>query len=271
MTPRPTPAAAVDAHGPGTLLLVAHGSRDPRHAAVVTALARQLRGLRPELPVAVGYLDHCAPRIDQAIGRLEGQVTALPLLLGRAFHAKSDIPGALAAAAARNPRVTVRQGEVLGPSPLLLAALTRRLAEAGVRPGPGTGVVLAAAGSSDAAANAVTRQVAAELERAHGWAAVEVAHASAAPPRVADAVAALRARGAHRIAVAPYLLAPGLLPDRIAAEAQAAGADALAAPLGAAPAPELARLLLHRYDQARRTAARQDADAGVPSALGLSA
>ena len=259
MTPRPTPA-----DGPGTLLLVAHGSRDPRHAATVSDLAARVRALRPGLPVGVGYLDHCAPRIDQVVDRLEGMVTALPLLLGRAFHAKSDIPGALAAAAARNPRVTVHQGAVLGPSPLLLDALTRRLAEAGVRPGPGTGLVLAAAGSSDATANAVTRQVAADLERAHGWAAVEVAHASAAPPRVADAVAALRARGAHRIAVAPYLLAPGLLPDRIAAEARAAGADALAAPLGSAP--ELARLLLHRFDQAR--AARSDAPR---SALRLSA
>ncbi|QMU68629.1 sirohydrochlorin chelatase [Streptacidiphilus sp. P02-A3a] len=268
MTRRPRSAPS-----PGTLLLVAHGSRDPRHAATVTDLAARVRALRPGLPVTVGYLDHCAPRIDQAVDRLEGPVTALPLLLGRAFHAKSDIPGALAAAAARNPRATVRQGAVLGPSPLLLDALGRRLAEAGVRPEPGTGVVLAAAGSSDAAANTVTRQVAADLERAHGWDAVEVAHASAAPPRVADAVAALRARGARRIAVAPYLLAPGLLPDRIAAEAAAAGADALAAPLGAAP--ELARLLLHRYDRARADQARADRradrlDAPI-SALGLSA
>ncbi|WP_034087782.1 sirohydrochlorin chelatase [Streptacidiphilus albus] len=236
-----------------TLLLVAHGSRDPRHAAVAAELAERVRALRPGLPVAVGYLDHCAPRVEQQLDRLEGEVVALPLLLNRAFHAKHDIPGVLAAASGRNPRVTVRQGAVLGPSPLLLDALTRRLAEAGVRPDRRTGVVLAAAGSSDEAANAVTRGVAADWQRSHGWAAVEVAHASAAPPRVADAVAALRARGARRIAVAPYLLAPGLLPDRIAAEAAAAGADALADPLGAAP--ELARLLLLRHDQSLRSRA----------------
>ena len=255
--PRPGGADGAD----GTLLLVAHGSRDPRHAETVTAVAERVRSLRPGLHVAMGFLDHCAPRVEQLLERLEGQVTALPLLLNRAFHAKSDIPGVLAAAAARNPRIDVRQGDVLGPSPLLLDALVRRLAEAGVRPAPDTGVVLAAAGSSDPAANAVTLQVAAELERVHGWAAVEVAHASAAPPRVADAVAALRARGARRIAVAPYLLAPGLLPDRIASEAATVKVDALAEPLG--DAPELARLLLHRYDQARTGA--------VPALLRLSA
>lgn len=234
----------------GTLLLVAHGSRDPRHAATVTDLAARVRVLRPGLDVEIGYLDHCAPRIGQVLTRLDGTVTALPLLLNRAFHARSDIPAVLAEAAVGHPALTVRQGPVLGPSPLLLDALDRRLAEAGVRPSPHTGIVLAAAGSSDPAANAVTRETAAAWQRLRGWGAVEVAHASAAPPRVADAVAALRARGLTRLAVAPYLLAPGLLPDRIAAEAGAAGVDTVAAPLGAAP--ELARLLLHRYDQACR-------------------
>ena len=257
--PRATPpgsaaAASGTAHAAvpeGTLLLVAHGSRDPRHAATVTDLAARVRALRPGLAVEVGYLDHCAPRIGQVLGRLEGPVTALPLLLNRAFHARSDIPAVLAESAAAHPGLTVRQGPVLGPSPLLLDALDRRLAEAGVRPSADTGIVLAAAGSSDPAANAVTREVAAVWQRLRGWGAVEVAHASAAPPRVADAVAALRARGLTRLAVAPYLLAPGLLPDRITAEAHAAGVGTVAGPLGAAP--ELARLLLHRHDQALRS------------------
>ncbi|MGW2542373.1 CbiX/SirB N-terminal domain-containing protein, partial [Kitasatospora sp. NPDC001574] len=97
---------------------------------------------------------------------------------------------------------------------------------------------------------AATRAVAAEWRRTRGWAAVEVANATAGGPRVPDALAALRRAGARRTAVAPYLLAPGRLPDRIAGAAD--GADLLADVLGAAP--EVARLLLHRYDAARRTA-----------------
>ncbi|MFC5908604.1 sirohydrochlorin chelatase [Streptacidiphilus monticola] len=233
---------------PVRLLLLAHGSRDPRHAATVTELVARVRGLRPGLEVDAAYLDHCAPRIPRALAVSDAPVVAVPLLLARAFHATSDIPGVLRDASARLPRLTIRQADVLGPSPLLLDALDRRLAEAGVRPSPDTGIVLAAAGSSDARANAVTRAVAAAYARTRGWGGVEVAHASAAPPRVADAVAALRARGiaAHRIAVAPYLLAPGLLPDRITTQAHAAGVLTVAQPLG--PAPELARLVLHRFD-----------------------
>jgi sirohydrochlorin ferrochelatase len=49
------------------------------------------------------------------------------------------------------------------------------------------------------------------------------------------------------VAVAPYVLAPGFLPDRIARGA--AEADVLADVLG--PAPEVARVLLERYDAAR--------------------
>ncbi|MFE5585825.1 sirohydrochlorin chelatase [Kitasatospora sp. NPDC056531] len=232
------------------LLLIAHGSRDPRHAATVAALVRQVRAQRPGLEVATAYLDHCAPRIPQVVDRLDDAV-AVPLLLNRAFHAKHDVPAALRAAGAALP-----VGDVLGPSPLLLTALDRRLAEAGLDVHSAavrarTGVVLAAAGSSDPAADAATRAVASEWRRTRGWAAVEVAYASAGGPRVPDALAAVRAAGGEHTAVAPYLLAPGLLPDRIAAAS--AGADVLAEVLG--PAPELAALLLERYDAARRAAA----------------
>ncbi|NEE61434.1 sirohydrochlorin chelatase, partial [Streptomyces sp. SID8455] len=79
--------------------------------------------------------------------------------------------------------------------------------------------------------------------------AVRPAFASASLPRTEDAVRTLRAEGVERVAVAPYVIAPGRLPDRIAAGAEAAGADVLADVLG--PAPELARLLLDRYDGAR--------------------
>ncbi|GAA0655563.1 sirohydrochlorin chelatase [Kitasatospora atroaurantiaca] len=246
----PAPTRTAAGAGSPALLLIAHGSRDPRHAATVDALVVQLRTLRPSLEVATAYLDHCAPRIPQVVSRLDGApAVAVPLLLGRAFHARSDIPAALREAGADLPLA-----DVLGPSPLLLDALDRRLAEAeaGLDVGSAavrsrTGVVLAAAGSSDRAANAATRAVAAEWQRTRGWAAVEVAYASATPPHVPDAIAALRARGVRRVAVAPYLLAPGLLPDRIASSAGTA--DLLAPVLGAAP--EIAELLLHRYDQAR--------------------
>ncbi|WP_432253448.1 sirohydrochlorin chelatase [Streptomyces sp. HNM1019] len=237
-----------------TLLIIAHGSRDPRHAATVDALRARVRSLRPGLRVEAAFLEFNAPRVPQVLARLATEdateVIALPLLLTRAFHAKTDIPAVLRESTARHPRLAVRQAEVLGPSPLLVDALERRLHEAGLCPADrsSTGVVLASAGSTDPEAIAVIAEIAREW-RHTGWCAVRPAFASASLPRTEDAVRALRAEGVPRVAVAPYVIAPGRLPDRIAHGAEAASADLLAPVLG--PAPELARLLLTRYDEAR--------------------
>ncbi|MFJ8026946.1 sirohydrochlorin chelatase [Streptomyces sp. NPDC096311] len=231
------------------LLVIAHGSRDPRHAATVHALVRRVRARRPGLRVETGFLDFNIPSVPAVLESLatEGvrDVVALPLLLTRAFHAKADIPAVLREAPAR---LRIRQAQVLGPSPLLTAALERRLYEAGLTPADksSTGVVLASAGSTDPEAIAVIAEIAREW-RHTGWCAVRPAFASASLPRTEDAVRELRALGCARVAVAPYVLAPGFLPDRIARGA--AEADVLADVLG--PAPEVARVLLDRYDEAR--------------------
>ncbi|MFE5022332.1 sirohydrochlorin chelatase [Streptomyces sp. NPDC056656] len=230
------------------LLVIAHGSRDPRHAATVHALVREVRALRPGLRVETGFLDFNVPSVNGVLESLAAEgvrdVVALPLLLTRAFHAKADIPAVLRQAPAR---LRIRQAEVLGPSPLLTAALERRLYQAGLTPAdkPTTGVVLASAGSTDPEAIAVIAEIAREW-RHTGWCAVRPAFASASLPRTEDAVAGLRAEGVRRVAVAPYVLAPGHLPDRIARGASEA--DVLADVLG--PAPEVARLLVRRYEAA---------------------
>jgi sirohydrochlorin ferrochelatase len=235
------------------LLVIAHGSRDPRHAATVHALTERVRAARPGLRVETAFLDHCAPSVPQVVDRLAAEgvrdVVALPLLLTRAFHAKADIPAVLRESAARHARLRVLQADVLGPSPLLLSALERRLREAGLGPGdrPSTGIVLASAGSSDPEAIAVIAEIAREWRRT-GWCAVRPAFASASLPTTDEAVRLLRAEGVRHVAVAPYVIAPGFLPDRIARGARAAGADVLADVLG--DAPEVARLLLRRFDEA---------------------
>ncbi|MEU6843229.1 sirohydrochlorin chelatase [Streptomyces sp. NPDC046716] len=233
------------------LLVIAHGSRDPRHAATVHALVREVRAQRPGVRVETAFLDFNIPSVPGVLESLAAEgvrdVIALPLLLTRAFHAKADIPAVLREA----PRgLRVRQADVLGPSPLLVSALERRLYEAGLDPAdkPTTGVVLASAGSSDPEAIAVIAEIAREW-RHTGWCAVRPAFASASLPRTEDAVRALRDLGCERVAVAPYVLAPGRLPDRIAAGA--VGADVLGGVLGAAP--EVARVLLRRYDDAAAT------------------
>jgi sirohydrochlorin ferrochelatase len=233
------------------LIAVAHGSRDPRSAATVLQLLDVVRALRPSLDVRAAFLDLSTPRLGDVLRsvHLEGhrEAVVVPLLLGKAFHARVDVPGAVAEVQRQFPRLSVTIGDVLGPDPWLESAALRRLTAAGVRSGDRSlGVVLAGAGSSHAPANAAVASIAARWAARSGWAGVEPAFASATQPDVATAVARLRAQGARRIAVASWFLAPGLLPDRITAGALALAPDAvIAAPLGADP--EVAELVLHRY------------------------
>jgi sirohydrochlorin ferrochelatase len=239
------------------LVAVAHGSRDPRSAATVAALVDVVRAQAPSVDVRTAFLDLSAPRLADVLTALHRaghrDVVVVPLLLGKAFHARVDVPAMVAEATARLPRLSVSVSGVLGPDPRLPALALRRLTAAGASVGdPSLGVVLAAAGSTHAPANQAVAAVASSWASL-GWAGVRAAFASAAGPDVPAAVADLRARGARRIAVASWFLAPGRLPDRVTARALDADPAALVAePLGADP--ELASLILDRYAAAASTA-----------------
>ncbi|MPZ81206.1 MAG: sirohydrochlorin chelatase [Actinophytocola sp.] len=236
------------------LVVVAHGSRDPRSAATVSALVDVVRAVEPALDVRTAFLDLSAPRLPDVLTALHGaghrDVVVVPLLLGNAFHARVDLPSMVADATARLPRLSVSVSGVLGPDPRLPALALRRLVAAGARVGdPDLGVILAGAGSSHAPANAAVSTVAGEWARSLGWAGAVAAFASAARPDVPAAAALLRARGARRLAVASWFLAPGRLPDRITSLARAGDPAAIVAdPLG--HSPELASLVLDRYADA---------------------
>ncbi|WP_433336735.1 sirohydrochlorin chelatase [Spirillospora sp. CA-294931] len=233
------------------MVAVAHGSRDPRAAATVAELLAAVRARRPDVPVHASFLDHAPPApvsVLDGLAAAPGPIVVAPLLLTAAFHSKTDIPGVLAQVRRRHPRLNVSTAATLGPHPLLLSALERRMAEADVAIGdPETAVVLVSAGSSDASANATIWNLARRW-RTRGWWGVVPAYASASRPTPAEAVAALHDAGAPRVVVASYFLAPGYFADKVRRESLAAGATAVSPVLGAAP--EVADLVVHRYEEA---------------------
>lgn len=228
------------------LVVVAHGSRDPRSAAAIRALARSFPADGPEIHVS--FLDLSEPSLTDVLRGLHARghrhVVVVPLLLGSAYHARVDLPALVASVP--GPRVTV--SPVLGPDPVLAGVAFEKVVAAGADPGdPGQGVVLAAAGSSHAPANAAVALLARQWARRHRMRVVP-AFASAARPDMPAAVARLWAQGARRLAVASWFLAPGRLPDRIETLAREADAGVrLAGPL--TPDPRVASVVLARYHQ----------------------
>jgi sirohydrochlorin ferrochelatase len=231
------------------LLAVAHGSRDPAAGSSVAALARRVERLAGGAPVRAAFVEHARPSLADALAQVRepgGHAAVMvPLLLSTGHHLNTDL--AVAAAAAGLP-----VAGPLGPDPRLVPALADRLAEAGVP--AGTPLVLAAAGSRDPQAVADASRQAALLS-AYWRAPVVAAFASAARPTVEDAVAGLRDRTGQDVAVASYLLSPGLFQGRLAR----GGARWVSGPLGDHPA--VARLVVHRFRTVAQTApARQRQD-----------
>jgi len=234
--------------GPPALVVVAHGSRDPRALSTVRTLLDRVREQRPGLPVHLGHIELNEPLLTDTLADLDAHGTTdavlVPLLLARGYHVRRDIPEMAAGA-----RLRARVAAPLGPHPLLVETLYTRLLEAGwsTRMTPQerrtSAVVLAAAGSRDPDSAVDTNRTAALLAKRLGVPVV-AAYASTAAPTVPDALRALAARGRDRVAVASYFTAPG----RFATECAQAAPWLASAPLGTHPA--MASLLLHRYDQA---------------------
>lgn len=224
------------------LLLVAHGTRDPAGAHVTEAVAAQVRRRLPDVQVVVAYADVRGPTIASALSTLpDGPCVAVPMFLAAGYHVRVDVPSQLLAAG----RPDVRLADTFGPDPALVAVAVDRLAAAGHR--AGDAVVLAVAGSSDPAAGADSAAAARRLGRALGG-PVALGTVAAGGPSVSSVVARLLSRGAPRVAVASWLLAPGLFQRRL----EDSGASVVAEPLGTHPA--VAALVVARYLAEHRAA-----------------
>jgi sirohydrochlorin ferrochelatase len=232
------------------LVALAHGSRDARSAATIKALVEEVRGMRPDLRIEPAFLELCKPSFGTVVDRLVragcDEIVVVPLLLTEAYHAKVDVPRAVAEATARHDDLRIRATGVLGLEAVFLEVLDRRLraalSEARVR--ELDALVLAAAGSSDQLANQAVARLARLWSSRHRLPTV-AAFASATPPATGEAVRQFRAEGRRHIAVGSMFLAPGMLPDRAAELALEAGAVAVSEPLGADP--QIARTILARY------------------------
>lgn len=232
-----------------TLVLTAHGSRDPRSAAKAEAVANRVMQIRPDLDVRLAFLELSKPNFIDVLAGLPDTRRAVvaPLLLANAYHARVDIPRQIASAKAHG----TRQAGVLGEDDRLVSVLRERLGEIGVCPRDNDlGVVVAAIGSSDKAANARTATVVPRLATGTRWAGAAIAFATRPEASVAAAVAQLRRRGARRLVIAPWFLAPGRITDGLSTFAHDHDIP-MAAPLGAHLL--VAETVLERFDEAVAT------------------
>lgn len=268
-----------------TLIGTSHGTDDAAGQAAVRALLDGVRVARPGLDVREAFVDVQQPEVGDVLAEavrdavgtggasgadtVAGETGAadvagkespgpsavvVPLLLSTGYHVRHDIAQAVAAVNAAGAGTAVA-ADPLGPHPLLVDILADRYAAAEAAHGPfrpDDAVVLAAAGSSVAAAATAVEEVASGLAQRLGR-AVTPSYGAGAEPRVPDAVAAARAgtSGSGRVIVVSYLLAPGYFLDRVLEAGADVVTDPVAGPAGAdKPDPRLVQVVLDRYDAA---------------------
>ena len=171
-----------------SLVLCAHGTRDPLGRETVRAVVAAVAARLPEVAVLEAYVDVHGPEVAEVVAGLPvGERVAgvvVPLLLAGGYHVHVDIAQAVAG------RPDVLATPALGPDDRLVEVVLDRLRAAGAE--PGSAVVLAPAGSSDARAQADSAAVAERLAERWGG-PVTLGYAAGPVPSVADAVRTARA------------------------------------------------------------------------------
>jgi sirohydrochlorin ferrochelatase len=235
-----------------TLVLTAHGSADPRSAANARAVAGLVTRMRPGLDVRLAFCELNSPNLVDVLSGCSGEAVVTPLLLADAYHARADIPAQITRIRTSH---RVRQANVLGEDDRLISVLRHRVADLGVSQLDDTlGVVVVAIGSSNPAANARTSTVASKLAAGTRWAGATTAFITRPEASLVCAADQLWRRGARRVVIAPWFLAPGRLPDRVRTFADGAGIE-MAAPLGAHRL--VAETVLDRFEHALKAGAER--------------
>jgi len=211
-----------------SIVVAAHGSRDPTAIRQVEELMAHMRNAAPGRTIAHGFLEFALPTIDEAVRSVvesgARRVVMLPALLLAATHAKNDMPGELALLKRQFPGVEFHFGAPTDLHPLLLRLAQQRIIEAEARSERATRrsdacLVVVGRGTSDPDANADVAKLARMLEEGLGFGASYVCYAGTADPSVAEGMRRAVRLSDQRIVIFPYFLFDGVLVKRIYAAA----------------------------------------------------
>lgn len=200
------------------VLVIGHGTRDPRGVAEFLETTRLLAARLAPLPVEPAFLELAQPTIAEGWRRLVARgpssVLVSPLLLFAAGHAKRDIPAAVAEAASEFPAMTFRLVPHLGCHPALIERSADRV-RAALANSPcrveDCLLVVAGRGSRDSEATAETEQYARLVATRLGAPEVRVGFLAMAEPRLTAVLDEAATSRFPSIVVLPHLLFHGEL------------------------------------------------------------
>ncbi len=110
-----------------TIILFAHGARDPLWAKPFERIRDQVKLLRPGMRVVLAFLELMDPDLPSCVASLAQQgvseITLVPLFMAQGGHLKQDLPLLVKALQVDHPGVAIHVTEAIGESATLIAAI----------------------------------------------------------------------------------------------------------------------------------------------------
>ncbi len=230
------------------LLMVGHGTRNPKGRQDLIDFASLYKQLDPSRPVIPCFLELTAPSIqdgvDQCVAQGYTDISVLPILLFAARHNKFDVTNELDRARQRHPQVTFHYGRHFGITPAIFELWQARLAlldqpahnPQGIAR-EDTALLFIGRGSSDPDANGDLCKLARMIWEGSGYHTVETCFIGITHPRLEEGFRRSRLYQPKRIIALPYFMFTGVLMEKI--EAIAAAQQALHSDIEVVTLPEM--------------------------------
>ncbi|MBD8071274.1 sirohydrochlorin chelatase [Bacillus sp. PS06] len=198
------------------VLYICHGSRVPKASEEARFFIEKCM---EKLLNQVGYQECCflelaEPSIEEAFTRCvemgATKISALPVLLLTAGHAKIDIPDELVKMKRKFPHVDIRYGRPIGVHPQMIDIVNERILDSNVPLTNESNILLVGRGSSDPDVQRDFTDIA-HLLKDQTKVTVDVCYLAACEPSFEEGLQIAQQREAKRIFVVPYLLFTGIL------------------------------------------------------------
>ena len=112
-----------------SIILFAHGSRDPLWHAPIKAVAARVKEISPSVEVRCAYLELTEPSLLQVAKELveQGckQIHITPLFLGVGKHAREDLPQLIEELKAAHPSIEISCAPSVGEDPRVIDLLAQ--------------------------------------------------------------------------------------------------------------------------------------------------
>jgi sirohydrochlorin cobaltochelatase len=112
-----------------TIILFAHGARDPQWAGPLRAIAMEILATSPGTRVELAFLEFMEPTLPVLADRLSADGVQLarlvPVFLGGAGHVLRDLPGLIDICQAKYPGLRINAQVAVGQSAEVIRAIAK--------------------------------------------------------------------------------------------------------------------------------------------------